>query len=234
VCVLRAVPNAALMRDDAPPKREEAQTKAAKRAASRATSQASLAAGDGDREQAEQSSTPAAARRYSTRGAAGRAEAQELGTPTPEAQPEEEHRFSLRRLRTLLPHSGRGGAGGPDSPQALPAADAPVAQDASPQLSESPSFASTAGTAAHAGFGDGAGGTSRPYSLRASTLKKARRGEAPSTPAAPPPHAATDAAQAAGSGGKQEPPQLNLSPTEQGIRATLRRSSRKSQQGPAR
>lgn len=228
------VPNAALMRDDAPPKREEAQTKAAKRAASRATSQASLAAGDGDREQAEPSSTPAAARRYSTRGAAGRAEAQELGTPTPEAQPEEEHRFSLRRLRTLLPHSGRGGAGGPDSPQAVPAADAPVAQDASPQLSESPSFAGTAGTAAHAGFGDGAGGTRRPYSLRASTLKKARRGEAPSTPAAPPPHAATDAAQAAGSGGKQEPPQLNLSPTEQGIRATLRRSSRKSQQGPAR
>ena len=231
-----------MMSEDAQPKREAAEAKAARQAASRASSQVaepSLAAEE--EEQAEVSS-----RRYSTRGAAGAAGAEGAGaeqgsqaaplasTTTPlAADPADSRRFSLRRLRTpmQMAHSAAAAAaaaGDAVTPQQLPVLrgdDLPVEQDGSPQLRESPSFAATPLTG---------GGR---YSLRASTVKKTRQGSLASSPMAGA-GAGAGAALLAAEGStlasslarkeRQRAASPQLSPTEQGIRAVLRRSARKS------
>lgn len=214
-----AVPNAALMPDSAQPKVEEAEAKAARKAASQAT-EPSLAGTPAAGVQRPEVSSAAASRRYSTRSAARAAgagtqdgqmqgEAEVASIPGAEVQPVlDGRRLSLRRLRTPLQQAHTWAAGEAATPQAtVLAADTPVAQDASPSFAEN--------------------GADRSYSLRASTVKKRKGG---STPAA----AVTPATSGAGAGKEQRatpspPPQL--SPTEQGIRASLRRSARKSQ-GP--
>jgi hypothetical protein len=215
------VPNAALMPEDAQPKLEAAAAKAAMRAASRAASQASEATLAGGAppaaEQAEVCSGTTPSQRYDTRSAAraGEADQAPIGTPAEDTQLTQ-HRLSLRRLRTPLQQQPTS-EGGAAALQAVPPdANTPVAQDASPHLGDSPCFAETPVAAAAPG--------SRPYSLRASTLRKSSRSRG--TPAA----AAALAPDGAGAGsGRGEQPQL--SPTEQGIRSALRRSARKSQ-GP--
>jgi hypothetical protein len=230
-----------MMSEDAQPKREAAEAKAARQAASRASSQ--VAEPSPAAEGAEQSEVTSS-RRYSTRGASGAGVAEggveEQGTQaasvaaatTPlAADPADSRRFSLRRLRTpmQMAHSAAAAAaaaGEAATPQQLPVLqgdDLPVEQDGSPQLRESPSFAATPLT-----------GSGR-YSLRASTLKKTRQGSLGSSPMA---GASAGAALLAAEGStlagslarkeRQRAASPQLSPTEQGIRAVLRRSARKS------
>ncbi|PRW32975.1 hypothetical protein C2E21_8057 [Chlorella sorokiniana] len=235
------VPNAALMPEDAPPKQEAAEAKAARKAARQADSQVSAgepsladmvgssAAEDG---QAEVSSA-ASSRRYSTRSAA-RAEpageeqqdepagaATTAAAATPEAGTAAGRRMSLRHLRTPKQQAHMEGAENEACTPAAPtAADTPVAQDASPQLAESPIYAHPAEAAAAAA--EAATPGKRAYSLRASTVQKTRQSlGTPLQPANTPPGAASGKKERRG--GKPQ-----LSPTEQGIRASLRRSARKS------
>lgn len=221
------MPNAALMGEDAQPKQEEAEARAARKAAKAASSQvsagepslANMAAGAGEEQGQAEVSSAAPSRRYSTRSAAAAEEAQAAdadASTTPQADPVAERRMSLRRLRTPMQMAHSAADEEAATPQAPvpPPADTPVAQDASPQLAESPGFAAAAATP-----GDHA------YSLRPSTLQKTR--QSVGTPLAP-----ANATPAAGGRGKEprgDKPQL--SPTEQGIRASLRRSARKSKAG---
>lgn len=224
------------MADDAPPKQEAAEARAARKAASRASSQAAgepslagdqaAAAADA---QPEVSSAPPASeqRRHSTRSvpreleAASEPAAQTAGpsarlAATPEVAPPSSRRMSLRHLRTPMQMAHMGAA---DENAATPAANAPVAQDASPQLAESPSCVAAAAAAAASG--------GRAYGFRSSTLK-AR--QSVGTPLAGGAVATPTAGAASGKKGRQGP---QLSPTEQGIRASLRRSARKSKGGAA-
>lgn len=219
------------MADDAQPKLEAAEAKAARKAAQQACSQVS------EPSLANMASTPAAeeagqaevssvapSRRYSTRSAGcGEAavaaqEVQQQQAPaqaaaeaatTPAAEPVT-LRMSLRHLRTP-PQQAHTEASG---------ADTPVAQDGQPQMADSPGFAA-AGTTP---FAETAATPSGRYSLRASTVKGRQSVGTPLAPANTP--KATPA-----SGKVEGKPQL--SPTEQGIRASLRRSARKSRGGAA-
>lgn len=239
-CSCSVVPNAALMPEDAPPKQEAAEAKAARKAARQGDSQVSagepsLADMAADEGQPEVSSA-APGRHYSTRSAA-RVEAAEqeqqeqqdepaeaataaATAATPETAPAAGRRMSLRRLRTSMQQAHMVGAENEGCTPAAPtAADTPVAQDASPQLAESPIYSRAAEAAAAA---EAATPCERAYSLRPSTMQKTR--QSLGTPLQP-----TNTPAGAASGKKERrgsKPQL--SPTEQGIRASLRRSARKS------
>lgn len=219
------------MPDDAPPKQEAAEARAARKAASRAHSQAgeepSLAGMDAvaaeGHPEVSSAPPPSQQRRYSTRSAVcGTAAGEEEGehpapaagpsalpAATPEPAPLAERRMSLRRLRTPMQMAHLPAA---DENAATPAAALPVAQDASPQLAESPSCMAA----------DAAASGGPAYAFRSSTLK-AR--QSVGTPLAGGAVATPTAGAASGKKGRQGP---QLSPTEQGIRASLRRSARKS------
>ncbi len=233
-----AVPNAALMSEDAPPKQEAAEAKAARKAARQADSQVSAEPSLADMARssaAEQGqakvSSAAPSRRYSTRSAAraedgveqpqeepAEAAAATTAAATPEASLVAGRRMSLRRLRTPMQQAHLEGAENEGcTPSAPTAADTPVAQDASPQLAESPIYSHAAEAAAEA-----ATPGERAYSLRPSTVQKTRQSlGTPLQPANTPSGAASGKKERRGS-------KPQLSPTEQGIRASLRRSARKS------
>lgn len=227
-----------MMAEDAPPMREAAEAKAARKAASNvARSQADAALeSTGASEPAEEVSSavtpPGGRRRYSTRSAARagtvdaaqgqqqEAQQERAAAATPEMPAVADRRLSLRRLRTpmQMAHSAAAQAAAAGTPQGqqLPAAGVPVAQDASPQLTESPSALAAAAAAAGA------------RTLRPSTLKKARQSVGTPLPAGNE-NSSKNKTPEAGGGGKEgrrsATPQL--SPTEQGIRSALRRSARK-------
>ena len=219
-----AVPNAAMMHGDATPLVEAAEAKAARQAARQT-------GGVGDAGLPEvASATPGTGRRYSTRGAA-RAESAapealcaEDGVAAAASTPTADMaitgtRLSLRQLRTPLSRAHAA------AEPATPAADVPVAQDASPHLAESPSSFAAQASSAAAAAGTPAAAPRSGYSLRSSTAKKERRKL--STPKGTP--KAQDSSiqeQQQRRGNSATPPQM--SPTEQGIRASLRRSARKS------
>ena len=229
------------MAEDAPPKQEAVEAKAARKAARQAESQVSgepsladMAGSSAAEEGQAEVSSAAPNRRYSTRSAA-RAEAgaeqqQQQDEPadaaaaaaaaTPEADLARGRRMSLRRLRTPMQHAHMEGAENEGCTPAAPtAADTPVAQDASPQLAESPIYAPAAEAAVVAEAATPGG---RTYSLRPSTVQKTRQSlGTPLQPANTPSSAASGKKERRG--GKPQ-----LSPTEQGIRASLRRSARKS------
>ena len=232
------------MAEDAPPKQEAVEAKAARKAARKAESQVSgepsladMAGSSAAEEGQAEVSSAAPNRRYSTRSAA-QAEAgaeqqqqqQQQDEPgdaaaaaaaaTPEADLASGRRMSLRRLRTPMQHAHMEGAENEGCTPAAPtAADTPVAQDASPQLAESPIYAPAAEAAVVAEAATPGG---RTYSLRPSTVQKTRQSlGTPLQPANTPSSAASGKKERRG--GKPQ-----LSPTEQGIRASLRRSARKS------
>ncbi|KAL4422795.1 hypothetical protein ABPG75_008992 [Micractinium tetrahymenae] len=200
------VPNAALMAEDAPPKVEAAEAKAARKAASQAASQASAepsaAGGRAEHGQPEVCSTARADEGAAEQGGQG---APAAATPAEELTPVG-RQLSLRRLRT--PKTQAGAAAGE---AATPAPGIPVPQDSSPQLAESPGFGGI-GAAANSAA---ANATPRSYSFRPSTLKKTRQ-----SLGGTPLHKENSGT-----------PPAALSPTEQSIRSSLRRSARKSR-GP--
>jgi hypothetical protein len=123
-------------------------------------------------------------------------------------------RLSLQSLRTPVQQWQQINQDAATPQASLPAAETPVAQDASPS------------------FGETSGGRMVAYSLRPSTVEKARQSQGLSTGK----KAAAPAVGRRRASSKQEPrasdsPAPQLSPTEQGIRTLLRRSARKSQ-GP--
>lgn len=228
-----AVPNAAMMPEDAQPKLEAAEAKQARKAAScaasQATSEPSLAGGvaaTAEVGQPEVSNMAPAGAMEAEQEQAVQMAAAAAASSTPTAEPAASNRrMSLRRLRTPQQQATPatpGEAVTPKQAQAMPVADMPVEQDASPQLGESPGLAPGAGPAE---------APRRSYSLRPSTLKKKAR-QSIATPKAAAAEggargqAVEGGAQEQGQGRGTPPPQL--SPTEQGIRASLRRSARKS------
>ena len=151
------------------------------------------------------------------------AEAEQPAAPAP-APPTSGHQYSLRRasIRTPQPQPAAAASPSPMSGQRRPATPAPVliAQDTSPKLQD--------GT-------DGLPGSSRSYNLRPSTVKKARHSLTPAPRPAATPAAAGSAgglsSGAPGSRGGAMPEAgggMQLSPTEQAIRSSLRRSACKS------
>ena len=204
------------MPEDAPPKVEAAEAKAARKAASRAASQASaqpsLAGSRAEQGQPEVSSMAQADEPAAPGQEAGAeldgyvllAAAAPLDELTPVSrQP------SPRRLRTPKSHAAA------EEEAGTPAPSIPVPQDSSPHLGESPGLGGV-GAAANSGA---AATTPRSYSFRPSTLKKSRQ-----SLGGTPLHKENSASAA----GRGRMPQASLSPTEQSIRLSLRRSARKS------
>ena len=223
------------MDEEAAPKKEAAEAKAAKMAASKAASAAQAGGSPAGTKQPEVNSTPVAAsapmstqaatggRRYSTRSAV------KAGTAKMEEEEGEEGSAHDRRLvgqhiPTPLTLAVPDEVAATPASASLGATGPVVPQDASPKLTESPTFeAPTA--AAHS------------YSLRTSTLRKSLAA-AERTPLAAS-FAANISAQGQQMGGHGKASRVSmaaastikLSPTEQGIRSSLRRSARKSTGG---